>query len=184
MNPQPYPITTTFQPNSNSNFESWLISSKVKGGSNESLKFPHFFDKGLPHNPGLPLKDLIWKVSNWNPCGIGPIKWLLETLKKERKVSCVSCGGISPDNLFWDRSNASSDVNFSKDEGIKPVSKLLERLSNWISFKFPMSSGISPSNLFLKDPWLWKYIRFSRMQALCLCLWMSLSVKRCHWISK
>ena len=65
-------------------------------------------------------------------------------------MSCVSCGGISLDNLFWERSNASSVVNLSRDEGIELVSKLLDKLSNWIPFKFPMSFGISPSKLLLE----------------------------------
>ena len=140
--PHAYPIATTFQSNSNAEFEPWF-SLKVEGGCGEELTFSHLFDNGFPHNPELPSYEPFWNVSNCLPRGIGPTRELWETLTNARKLSSVSFGGISPYNLFLERSKDSSSVMLPKDGGIWPVRALFERLSKWRAFRFPISSGIS-----------------------------------------
>lgn len=42
---------------------------------------------GLPHKSEFPLYESSWNVSNCCPCGIGPQRWLWDSLKYARKVS-------------------------------------------------------------------------------------------------
>jgi hypothetical protein len=74
-NPNSYPITTIFQPNSNGDPESWL-ASKIECLKGALSEFPHFFVNGFPHNPGLSSNELFSNVSNCFPCGIGPARLL------------------------------------------------------------------------------------------------------------
>ncbi|WVY90761.1 hypothetical protein V8G54_036275 [Vigna mungo] len=55
--------------------------------------------------------------------------------------------GISPFNLFHERSNHSNFVNLPNDSGMVPVILLCERLSPIRDFNSPMAFGISPSNI-------------------------------------
>ena len=111
INPHPYPITTTFQPNSNENFEPWF-ASKFEGGVGGPSELAHLLDNiGLPQNFVFPSNELFWIVRNCFPCGIGPIRLLWDTFKKARKVSSTSFGGVSPTSIFWERS---SDSRFVK----------------------------------------------------------------------
>ena len=66
------------------NHESWS-SSMLEVGRGEGFGFSHLFDNGFPHNPKFPSNELLSNVSNWLPCGIGPVSWLCETLKDARK---------------------------------------------------------------------------------------------------
>ena len=74
------------------------------GVDGDSCIFSHLLDNRLPHNPGFPLKELLSKVSNWLPCGMGPTRRLWDTLKTSRNVNLVSSWGIPPESLFIDLS--------------------------------------------------------------------------------
>ena len=87
-------------------------------GRGEGSRSSHFFDNGLPHNPKFSSNELLSNVLNCSPCGIGPVSWLLETLKDSRKVSYFSCSDICPESLFCERSSDSNVVRFPNDDGI------------------------------------------------------------------
>ena len=67
--PLPYPIRKKFQ--SNSLVEPCLEDEGVGGDASE---LPHALDKGLPHNPVFPSKEVFGNVANCFPCGIGPVR--------------------------------------------------------------------------------------------------------------
>ena len=52
-NPHPYPITTTFQPNSNG-YSKPCFASKFEVGVGGSSELAHLLDNGLPHNSTFP----------------------------------------------------------------------------------------------------------------------------------
>ena len=81
--PLAYPARTIFQPNA---------STDSEGGSSsagEASEFPHFLDKGSPHNPGFPANQSFVNVLNCVPCGIAPLRWLCDTSKNARDVSLL-----------------------------------------------------------------------------------------------
>ena len=63
------PLLQNFQ--SNSLVEPCLEDEGVGGDASE---LTHVLDKGLPQNPGFPLKEAFGNVANCFPCGIGLVR--------------------------------------------------------------------------------------------------------------
>ncbi len=63
-------------------------------------------------------------VANCFPWGIGPMSWFCDKFNTAKNVKLVNCAGISPMNLFEERSNDSIVDKFANDGEIWPV-KLL-----------------------------------------------------------
>ena len=66
---------------------------KVEGDgvSDHPLELSHTLNKGFPHNPGFPSNKLFGNVSNYFLYGIGPVKWLSDTLKNAKEVKDLRC---------------------------------------------------------------------------------------------
>ena len=66
---------------------------KVEGDgvSDHPLELSHTLNKGFPHNPGFPSNKLFGNVSNYFLYGIGPVKWLSDTIKNAREVKDLRC---------------------------------------------------------------------------------------------
>ena len=66
---------------------------KVEGDgvSDHPLELSHTLNKGFPHNPGFPSNKLFGNVSNYFLYGIGPVKWLSDTIKNPREVKDIRC---------------------------------------------------------------------------------------------
>lgn len=76
------------------------LSLSVMGGASASSVCLHILDNGLPHNPQFLSTELLSKVLNCPPSGIGATRLLCDALKTSKYVSSDNSCGIPPESMF------------------------------------------------------------------------------------
>ncbi|KAJ8448964.1 hypothetical protein Cgig2_004019 [Carnegiea gigantea] len=116
------------------------------GGPSASSVCLHILDNGLPHNPELLSTELLSKVLNCPPSGIGATRLLCDTLKTSKYVTRED--GISPTKSMLWRANMVSFLSF----GNQVIESLFLNLRldipkawNWV--RFVIEKGMYPVKL-------------------------------------
>lgn len=157
--PNPYPINTSFQEKP-SKYSNLLSRSELVLPMLPS----HLFDNGDPHNPGFSSKGELRNVSNnYLPCGMRPLRLFSNMLKYASNVKLVSCWEILTWGMFLERSNGSSSVE------MRSMKLLLDKLSTTSIEDRLLYLEFLHGICYLKDQWMWKWLRSWPMSSLFPC---------------